>query len=118
MSNSTVLREKYDTLKKKASQWRDKALKYQKLYQDLLLENNELQNRFFIDPDNSETMRLEEELTELREQHDKLCQTYKETRKKLKDLEFERKQEKLEEKLEDKLIERLSKRVIGLQQHN
>ena len=114
MSN-TVLQEKYDKLKIKASEWRKKALEYQHLYEDIISEHDELQNKI-INQNSSKNLELEQENSELRQQYDKLYQKYKETRKKLRDLELERQQEKLEEKLEDKLVERLSKRVIGLQQ--
>ena len=38
----TVSREKYNSLKEKASQWREKALDYKNMYENILLENEKL----------------------------------------------------------------------------
>jgi hypothetical protein len=42
MNGDHVSRAKYDTLKGKAERWRDKAVDYEKRYEDILVENEQL----------------------------------------------------------------------------
>ena len=42
MNGDHVSRAKYDTLKGKAERWRDKAVDYEKRYEDILTENEQL----------------------------------------------------------------------------
>ena len=110
----TVSRDKYEDLKEKASQWRDRALDYERRYEDILeenekliSENDDLQDRLVNLPesDHSQVAELEKENEELRAKLDKFSVRYKEMRKQLRQWE--------KEKEEERLLEKLSKRVAA-----
>lgn len=102
-------RDKYDYLKEKASQWRDKALDYQRRYEDILEENerliselDDIQDRFILHPDNNREKELEYENEQLRIEVEEFKIKYRDVRKKLRVFE--------KEKEEEILLEKLSKR--------
>lgn len=109
---SKVSRDKYESLKEKASQWRDKTLDYKRRYEDILEENekliseiDELQDRLFLfqENDNSREAELKKENEELCEKLNRITIKYKEIRKQIRQWE--------KEKEEERLLEKLSKRV-------
>lgn len=110
----TVSRDKYDLLKDKANQWKDRSLEYEQLYEDmleenekLLAENNDLQDRLINESENDDNIELKHENHNLRKKLEELTIKYKQIRKQLKQWE--------KEKEEERLIEKLSKRVASRQ---
>jgi len=109
----TISRDKYDLLKDKANQWRDRSLEYEQLYEDmleenekLLSENNDLQDRLINQSENDD-IELKHENHNLRKKLEELTIKYKQIRKQRRQWE--------KEKEEERLIEKLSKRVASRQ---
>tara|TARA_Y100000389_G_scaffold41070_1_gene35681 strand:- start:8615 stop:9034 length:420 start_codon:yes stop_codon:yes gene_type:complete len=77
MSRDHVPRAKYETLKGKAERWRDKAVDYEKRYEDILaeneqltLENEELQDNMLSRVDLGKHKELEDDICELKKELD------------------------------------------------
>ena len=111
---SKVSREKYESLKERAYQWHDKALDYQKMYEDILqendnlvLENDELQDKLISLTENEHlgNTDLEQENKHLQEKIEKLSKRNKDLRNQIRQWEME--------KQEDRLLEKLSKRLVN-----
>jgi len=82
----TVSRDKYESMKEKASKWYDKAIEYQSKYEDILEENEKLTY-------------LEKENIDLRDDIELLKERCKEMNKQLKQFEKEKKKKLLVEEL-------------------
>lgn len=134
MSRDHVPRAKYETLKGKAERWRDKAVDYEKRYEDILteneqltLENEELQDNMLSRVDLAKHKELEDDICELKKELDesacreetlqeensilladvqKYKQQYKEERRKMRTLE---KETQMKSMMDTIVAQRLSK---------